>query len=72
MRKKNWNELPAAAKAGIGLLAVVQLTLAVAALRDIRHRPAEELNGSKRLWTVVSCISILGPIAYFLFGRKKS
>ena len=50
---------------------MLQLVLLAAALIDIRRRPAEEINGSKRLWTMVVFINGIGPIAYFVSGRKR-
>ena len=35
------------------------------------HRPADEIKGDRRLWTAVSFVNFVGPIAYFLFGRKR-
>ena len=29
------------------------------------------INGGKRLWTAVVFINGIGPIAYFVFGRKR-
>lgn len=51
------------------ILGMVQLALLISALRDIRRRPADQIRGSKRLWTMVSLINWVGPIAYFKFGR---
>ena len=50
------------------------MALLVAALSDIYRRPAQEINGSKWLWSVVAFANFMGigPIAYFLFGRKRS
>lgn len=50
----------------------IQLVLLVAALRDIRRRPAAEIKGGKRLWTALAFVNGIGPIAYFAFGRKRS
>jgi hypothetical protein len=69
--KKSWHELTDAQKSGIVLLATLQFTLLVAALWDIRRRPADQINGSKRMWTAVAFVNFIGPIAYFLFGRKR-
>jgi hypothetical protein len=57
MRSKQWRDLTAAQKRGIVLLGALQLTLLAAALIDIRRRPADALNGSKRLWTAVVFIN---------------
>jgi hypothetical protein len=44
--------------------------MGAAALWDIWHRPVDEINGDWRLWTLASFVNFVGPIAYFLFGRK--
>ena len=71
MQSKQWQDLTDRQKRGIVVLGVLQLALLAAALIDIRRRPAEEINGSKRLWTMVVFINGIGPIAYFVFGRKR-
>jgi len=71
MQTKKWNELNTAQKSSIVLLSIVQFGLLAAALIDIRRRSPDEINGSKRLWTAVAFINFIGPIAYFLFGRKR-
>jgi hypothetical protein len=71
MRSKQWRDLTAAQKRGIVLLGALQLTLLAAALIDIRRRPADAINGSKRLWTISVFVNFVGPIAYFVFGRKR-
>ena len=71
MQKKSWSQLTTAQKAGIIAGIVVQVALLVAALADIRRRPAEQINGSKRMWAALSFVNYVGPIAYFVFGRKR-
>ena len=71
MQPKQWQDFTDRQKRGIVVLGVLQLVLLAAALIDIRRRPAEEINGSKRLWTMVVFINGIGPIAYFVFGRKR-
>ena len=71
MQPKQWQDLTDRQKRGIVLLGAIQMTLLVAALLDIRRRPADAINGSKRLWTAVVFINGIGPIAYFVFGRKR-
>jgi hypothetical protein len=53
------------------LSGVVQLGLLAATLVDIYRRPTEEIRGTKRLWTTAAFINYIGPISYFLFGRKR-
>jgi hypothetical protein len=51
--------------------AVVQLGLLAAAQVDIKRRTAEQLNGPRWMWMSVSLINFVGPIAYFVFGRRN-
>jgi hypothetical protein len=39
-------------------------------LRDLRRRPPELINGSKRLWTYAVFVNYIGPILYFWKGRR--
>ena len=71
MRKMQWSELSAGQRRGIVLAGVVQIGLLAAALFDIRRRPADQINGSKLLWTALAFVNFVGPIAYFIFGRKR-
>ena len=70
-KKKRWKELSAPQKAGTVFLGVVQIALLAAALWDIRHRSEEEIVGSKRMWTALAFVNFIGPLAYFIFGRKR-
>ena len=45
---------------------------ALAALRDIRRRPSDEIRGPKLLWVLVSFVNFVGPLSYFKFGRVAS
>jgi hypothetical protein len=68
---KRWRDLTTTQKVGIVLLSTIQITLLVAALTDLRRRSADEINGSRQLWTALVFVNIIGPIAYFVFGRKR-
>ena len=72
-RNKKWSDLTPRQKAPLVLRGIVQFALLVAALSDIYRRPAEEIHGSKWLCSAVSFINFMGigPITYFLFGRKR-
>jgi len=48
--------------------------LKIAALIDIKRRPASEIRGSKAKWAAaIVLINSVGvvPIAYFAFGRRS-
>ena len=51
--------------------ATVQFSLLGAALVDIWRRPAAQIRGPKRLWAGLSFVNFIGPICYFVFGRRK-
>ena len=52
-------------------LALVQLALMVIALVDVLRR--EQVRGNRIVWIlVVVFINIIGPIVYFVFGRKEA
>lgn len=69
-QKPRWQDLSTQAKARIIAMGTVQVALLVAALWDIRQRPADAIKGDKRMWMAVSFINFVGPTAYFVFGRK--
>jgi hypothetical protein len=70
MQQKKWQDLMPAQQRAIVVGGFVQIALLVAALVDIRGRSADEVRGSKRWWTAALFVNFVGPIAYFLFGRK--
>ncbi len=69
-RPTHWSDLSDTQKFAFGVLGAVEFVLLIAALADIRRRPAEQINGSKGMWTALSFIEFFGPIAYFLVGRR--
>ncbi len=70
-KKQRWGDLPAGRRAAIVAAGTVQLALFAAAQRDLRRRPARKVNGDKRLWAAACFVNFVGPMAYFVFGRKR-
>ncbi len=70
-QKKIWKEMSPSSKAGTILVAIAQVSLLVAAQRDISKRPAALINGPKAAWRAASFINFIGPVGYFTFGRKR-
>ena len=68
--KKRWSDLSPGQRRAIIVAGVVQNSLLVAALVDIRRRPAKKVRGDKRLWAAASFVSWIGPIAWFTYGRR--
>ena len=53
-------------------LAFLELILVVFALVDLIRREPERVRGSKVVWVlIILFISTLGPICYFIVGRKE-
>ncbi|MCC7207884.1 MAG: PLDc_N domain-containing protein [Anaerolineae bacterium] len=50
---------------------LAHMALLSLAIRDLRKRPDDEINGNKRLWYGIVFIQLIGPIAYFTIGRKR-
>lgn len=71
MAKKEWKDLSTRQKRGIVLGGTLQMGLLLAALMDIYRRPEEEIQGKKWLWTLAAFVNFVGPISYFLIGRKR-
>jgi hypothetical protein len=73
MAKKRWSELSERSRRLIILGAAFEGVLKMAALLDLKRRPASEIRGSKAKWAVaVVLVNSVGavPIAYFLCGRR--
>ncbi|RLT34284.1 MAG: hypothetical protein DWI57_16880 [Chloroflexi bacterium] len=71
LRRKKWSEMSIPARVGFVVIGLIQVSLLIAALADIRKRPAAQINGSKALWAGLVFINFVGPIAYFVKGRKR-
>lgn len=55
----------------IAPLAFINIVLAVIALIDLFKRPS--VNGSKWVWAlIIVIINMIGPILYFVFGRRDT
>lgn len=53
-------------------LAALELILIIVALADLVRREPDQVNGSKVMWTlIIVFISTIGPICYFILGRKE-
>jgi hypothetical protein len=52
------------------LLAFEAVLIGVAE-RDIQRRPAERIRGPKLLWRALATQNVVGPAAYYGFGRRR-
>ncbi|TFD29621.1 PLDc N-terminal domain-containing protein [Cryobacterium cryoconiti] len=70
-RARHWRDLSRGRQIAVLVGAAVQITLAATAWIDLAKRPAGTVNGSKRLWAAIIGVNYVGPIAYFLAGRRR-
>ncbi len=72
--RRQWSDLDQRTRRFLLAAGVAEGILKVAALIDIKRRPAGQIRGPKWLWaaviTVVSSAGVV-PVSYFLFGRRQ-
>jgi hypothetical protein len=74
MARKQWSGLSQRTRRVLTVAAVAEGILKLAALIDIKRRPASQIRGPKWAWaSVVAVVSSAGvvPISYFVFGRRQ-
>lgn len=69
--RKSWGDLSEKQKRGLSVAMAVQVVLLIAALTDIARRPKNEIRGAKAGWALGSLVNFVGPISYFVFGRRR-
>jgi hypothetical protein len=72
--RRRWSDLSERKRRLLITAAVAEGILKLAALIDIKRRPASQIRGPKWMWAaVVAVVSSAGvvPISYFVFGRRQ-
>ncbi len=72
--RRQWSDLSQRTRRLVTIAAVAEGILKLAALIDLKRRPASQIRGPKWLWaTAVTVISSAGvvPISYFVVGRRQ-
>jgi hypothetical protein len=70
---RRWSDLSNRTRKLIVGAGIVEAMLKTAVLVDIRHRPASQIRGSKRLWIVAALLvnsAGIGSLSYLVFGRR--
>jgi hypothetical protein len=70
-KKQRGSDLSSGQRRAIISAGVVQVALMIAALVDIRRRPAAQIRGPKAAWVAASFVNTIGPLTYFVFGRTR-
>jgi len=71
--RMQWSDLSERNRRLLIAAAVADVSLRIAALVDIKRRPASQIRGRKWAWaTAVAIVNSAGilPISYFVFGRR--
>jgi hypothetical protein len=70
---RRWGDLSDRTRKLIGAAAVAEAILKAVALADLWRRPASQVRGSKWAWLPALVVSSagIGPISYFVFGRRR-
>ena len=71
MATKRWSELTPVQQTAVLIAASVQLSLAATAWVDLARRPAGSVRGPKPVWAAAIAVNFVGPIAYFVAGRRR-
>jgi hypothetical protein len=72
--RKQWRDLSEHNRRLLIAVAVAEGVLKVAALIDIKRRPASQIRGPKWVWAaMVAVVSSAGvvPVTYFVVGRRQ-
>jgi len=67
---KSVTHLSVPAKAGLGILGILQLAFAFLAFWDLAWRDEDEVRGPKPAWIPAILMNWIGPAAYFLVGIR--
>jgi hypothetical protein len=62
-------EIPPTMRPFLALAVLIEISLKVAAARDIHRRQPERIRGPKAAWYAALGVNLIGPLAYFGFGR---
>jgi hypothetical protein len=67
-----WSDLSGRQRKLLVTAAGCEAALKVAALVDIQRRPPNQIRGPKAMWRAAMVVNLLGPLSYFLVGRKRA
>jgi hypothetical protein len=74
MAKRQWSDLSERTRRRIVIGGTLEGILKIAALVDLKRRPAAEVRGRKWVWatgiTLANSVGLV-PISYFLWGRRR-
>ena len=68
------SSMPVAVLVGLGVVAILEVTLDVIALVDLYRRPVERVSlGNKWVWVaIIVLVNLVGAILYLVLGRTTA
>jgi hypothetical protein len=70
VERKQWSDLSSGQHRAAYVVGAVETVLTMLALIDLARRPAGAVRGPKAMWAAGVFVQPVGPIAYFLAGRR--
>ncbi|NNC12176.1 PLDc_N domain-containing protein [Planctomonas sp. JC2975] len=71
LARSNFADLPTPSKVAVVVAVIVQVSLTVAGFVDLARRDQDEVRGPKPVWIPVILVNWVGPMVYFLAGRRR-
>jgi hypothetical protein len=71
VRRRRWADLTPRQQTAVLVATAVQLSLAATAWADLARRAPGEVNGSRLTWAAVIAVNVVGPLAWFRWGRRS-
>ena len=71
-RNKRWSDFSPQQQRAIVVGAIAELLMTAIALRDLKRRSPAQVRGPKLLWVLTCVVQPIGPILYFLVGRRPA
>jgi Phospholipase_D-nuclease N-terminal len=68
--RKGWSDLSQTQQRLAVVAGAVEAVVTSAALADLRRRPAESVRGPKVAWLLAFVVQPVGPLLYFIVGRR--
>lgn len=69
--KVRWADLSDGQRRLLVGAAAAEAAFKIAALADIQRRPADQIRGPKAFWRAAMVVNLIGPLSYFVIGRKR-
>lgn len=70
MAMKTWSDLTPGQRRAVYVVGIVEVVATAAALRDLARCPARDVRGPKLAWGLAAFVQPVGPLAYFVVGRR--